>query len=321
MSIIVSIVVPTYNRHNQITQTVSALREQNLSKDSYEIIVVDDGSTPPVEISFDDIFPAFQVLRVEGIERSAARNAGAKIAKGEVIIFIDDDMMVSQDFVSSHLQAHSEWSNGLAVGRITLKEDDMKTPFGRFRHQLEITYVPTTRGLVESKNFCAAGNMSIKRERFFILGGFDENLNSGEDQDFALRHTAQDGQIVFLPEAVGVHYDTALDIRSYCRRSEWGNEFVEKFCRKHPEFTDNIERNRINGFVRFGNEPLGLSINKIIKSLLAAKPVVALLFLITSFLEKLAPNSYLLVRFYQLLLGIHIFRGFRRALRQNQNAN
>lgn len=321
MSKIVSIIVPTYNRHNQIIQTVSALQKQNLSKDSYEIIVVDDGSTPPVKISFDDDLPEIQVLRLESVERSAARNAGAKKATGKVIIFIDDDMMVGEDFVSSHLQAHSEWSNAIAVGRITLKADDMKTPFGCFRHQLEITYVPTTRGLVASKNFCAAGNMSIKRERFLMLDGFDENLNSGEDQDFALRHTAQDGQIVFLPDTVGVHHDTALDIRSYCKRSEWGNEFVEKFCRKHPDFPDNIERNRVNGFVRFGNEPLAMSINKLIKSFLATKPFISLLFLITSLLERFAPNSYLLVRFYKLLLGLHIFRGFRRALRQNQNAN
>lgn len=317
MSKIASVIIPTYNRHNQIGKTVSALRKQNLAMGSYEIIVVDDGSTPPVQV--DDT--AVQVLRLENVERSAARNAGAEKAAGEILIFIDDDMMVADDFVSQHIAAQREWENIIAVGRILLPKDSVQTPFGKFRHQLEITNVPTERGLIANKHFCAAGNMSIRRERFFALGGFDTNLNSGEDQDFALRHTSNGGQLVYLPEAIGNHHDTALDIRSYARRSEWGSEYVVKFCSKHPELPDNIERLRVNGFVHFGREPLRLSISKLIKSFLSLRPVLSLMFLITSLLERIAPNSYLLVRFYHLLLGLHIFRGFRKALRRCPDAD
>jgi glycosyltransferase involved in cell wall biosynthesis len=303
-----SVVVPTHNRQNQIVKTVGALRKQNLSQNDYEIIVVDDGSTPPVEIE------GIKVLRLENVERSAARNAGAEQARGEIIIFIDDDMMVAENFVESHIKAHNEWSDAIAVGKISLPEDFIKTPFGRFRHKLELTGVPSERGAVQSKNLCAAGNMSVKRERFFELGGFDKNLNSGEDQDLAIRHTSQNGKIVFLPEAESVHHDTALDIRSYCRRSEWGNEFVKKFCNKHPDLPDNIAREQANGFIRFGREPLKISISKIIKSFFALKPITSLMFLIVSLLERFAPNGYLLVRCYHLLLGAHIFRGFRKGI-------
>jgi glycosyltransferase involved in cell wall biosynthesis len=310
-----SVIVPTYNRQNQILRTVSALRKQNLSENDYEIIVVDDGSNPPVEIE------GVKVLRLENVERSAARNAGVEQARGEIIIFIDDDMMVTENFVESHTKAHREWSDAIAIGKISLPDDFIKTPFGRFRYSLELTGTPTMRGIVDSKNFCAAGNMSIKRERFLYLGGFDRNLNSGEDQDLAIRHTSQNGKIVFLPEAESIHLDTALDIRSYCRRSEWGNEFVKKFCDKHPDLPDNIAREKANGFIQLRSESLKLSVGKVIKSFFGLKPITGLMFFLVSLLERFAPNSYLLVRFYHLLLGTHIFRGFRRALRKSSNAN
>ncbi len=314
-SFIASIVVPTYNRQNQILKTVEALRKQTLTQDAYEIIVVDDGSTSPVMIE------GVEVLRLENLERSAARNAGGEKSQGEILIFVDDDMMVAENFVQSHIAAHREWPNAIVIGQISLQDDFIKTPFGKFRHNLEMTNVPTKRGIVESKNFCAAGNMSIRRESFFALDGFDKNLNSGEDQDLAIRHTSAGGEIIFLPEAVGVHYDTALDIRSYSRRNEWGHFFVYKFCRKHPDLPDNIARTEANGFIRFGKEPLKISIGKAIKSFLSLKPMSGFLFLITGALERFAPNSYLLVRCYHLLLGAHIFRGFRRALKQSSNVN
>ena len=304
-----SVVVPTYNRQNQIVKTVEALRKQTLSQSDSEIIVVDDGSSPPVEIEH------VKALRLENVERSAARNAGVKQAKGEIIIFIDDDMIVAENFIESHIKAHREWSNAIAIGKIALPDEFIQTSFGRFRHNLELTGVPTTRGVVQSKNFCAAGNMSIKRERFLELGGFDKNLNSGEDQDLAIRHTSQDGEIVFLPEAESIHHDTALDIRSYCRRSEWGNEFVKKFCDKHPDLSDNIAREEANGFIRFGHESLKSIFIKIIKSFLSLRPIINFMFFIVRLLERFAPNSYLLVRFYHLLLGVHIFRGFRKGSR------
>ena len=74
MSKTASVIIPTHNRHNQIGKTVSALRKQNLPADSYEIIVVDDGSTPPIKLTFEGS-PDFTLLRLENVERSAARNA------------------------------------------------------------------------------------------------------------------------------------------------------------------------------------------------------------------------------------------------------
>src|SRR5205823_12177813 len=100
--------------------------------------------------------------------------------------------------------------------------------------------VPRARGPVASRNFCAAGNMSLPRARFLQLGGFDPSLSSGEDQDLALRHTERGGLLVFLPEAAVVHRDRALTLRSYCKRHETGSERIAAFVRKHPDLPDNV---------------------------------------------------------------------------------
>jgi hypothetical protein len=253
---------------------------------------------------------------LEGEERSVARNTGARQATGEILIFVDDDISTKEDFINCHWQAHQEFTNALAVGEILLPQESQITPFGRFRQRLEQNGVPRQRGLVEEKNFCAAANASIRREIFLSLGGFDTTISSSEDQDFALRHTSQGGQIVFLPEASVIHRDNALDIRGYCRRNEWGSRLMSPFYDRYPDFPDNIERERINGLAKWGEESLSNSLRKGLKSLVAAKIPVAVLFKTADLLEKTAPDSAALDKVYRLLLGAHIFRGYRAAIRE-----
>lgn len=312
-----SVIIPTHNRNDKLLETLSCLKAQRLDPDEYEIIVVDDGSTPPIVIQEADGQPTIRLQRTEGLERSAARNRGAGIAAGEVLIFIDDDITVDGDFVARHLQAQAEWPSALAVGAVNLPAQSLKKPFARFRQRLEQRNVPRARGLTTSRNFCTAANMSIARDSFQKLGGFDGSIASSEDQDLALRHTGRGGQIIFLPEAQGIHCDDSLDVRSYCRRAEWGSLYMFSFCDRHPDWPDNVERARVNGLVRWGREPFRQSARKLIKSGLSIKPVVELLFFAAFLLERVAPKGSVLDRVYRLLLGAHIFRGYRKGLTQN----
>jgi GT2 family glycosyltransferase len=313
----VSIVIPTHNRLEKLRETVEKLRLQNFPKEDYEIIVVDDGSNPPVVFEKDfTVLPSVKIVRLEGEERSVARNTGAKNAQGELLIFIDDDIFTKPDFIEKHLQAHQDFSDLLAIGEILLPEDSQNTPFGRFRQRLEKDGIPRKRGLVAEKNFCAAGNASIKRDLFLRLNGFDKMLTSAEDQDFALRHTSQGGQIAFLPEASVIHSDKALDIRGYCQRNEWGSRLMLLFYQRYPDFSPNVERERINGLMKLGKEPVSNSLRKILKGLIASKVSTNLLFKVTNILEKTAPDSSILDKIYRLLLGAHIFRGYRTAMKE-----
>jgi glycosyltransferase involved in cell wall biosynthesis len=310
-----SVIIPTRNRPEKLKETLAGLTEQGLEGE-FEIIVVDDGSTPPVSIHNNESVPDIKVVRTEGLERSAARNSGAECARGEVLIFIDDDISVGPGFVQAHVEAQREFHQALAVGAIRLPEELMAKPFPRFRQALEQREVPRARGLVPSRNFCTAANMSIPRQLFFQVGGFDKSMTSSEDQDLALRYTSREGRIVFIPEATAIHRDDALDIRSYCRRAEWGSLQMLPFCERFPDWPDNIDRARVNGPLRPGDERFSASLRKIVKAVLGIRPFNKLLFTFTAILERVAPESAILDRAYRLLLGIHIFRGYRRGLKQ-----
>lgn len=313
----ISVIIPTRNRPERLSKTLEGLLRQDLSRSCYEIIVVDDGSTPPVSLNTNDQLEACALIRLEGVERSAARNRGAAIAFGEIVLFLDDDMAVRPDFLSVHLRGHEQWPGALIVGGVRLPDETQATPFGRFRQRLEQRDTPRLPGPSANRNFCTAANMSIGRDVFAELGGFDIGISSSEDQDLALRHKARGGEIVFLPAAEAIHWDHSLDIRGYCRRAEWGSRNMIPFRERYPKLPDNVERNRVNGPLHLKGEPVLQSTRKLVKRALSTEPIVAVLFGIASLLERTAPNTRALDRAYRLLLGAHILRGYRNGRRSS----
>jgi len=309
-----SVVIPTRNRPASLAETVSCLSRQELSRSAFEIVVVDDGSVPPVVLSQNEPGTRLTVIRRSSGERSGARNAGSAAARGEIIVFVDDDITVRSDFLERHLNAHQRWPGGLVVGSVVLPKEETTTPFVRFRQMLERNGIPEHEGPTEIPNLCTAANMSIARDDFQAIGGFDSDIVSGEDQDFALRHRRRGGTIAFLPEAVATHRDTALTIRTYCRRVEWGSRHLIPFCRRYPEWIDNVRREAVNGALSWGAEPVSASLRKLAKSALYARPFRDGLFLAAWALEHIAPNSKALDRIYRGLIGIHMFRGYRNGV-------
>lgn len=233
-----------------------------------------------------------------------------------MLLFVDDDISVGPEFASWHARAHEEWPHALVTGAIRLPLTASQTPFGRFRQRLEDEGVPRARGPVQAANFCAAGNTSISRTQFVALGGFDPELASAEDQDLALRHSSRGGRIVYLPEASGIHEDDALDIRSYCRRAEWGAKALVPFLERHPELSENRRRVEMNGPIDWASDSLHVSLRKVLKAALRGPTTLTVLFAVTGWLERNAPQSSALPRVYRLLLGIHLMRGHRAGLGQ-----
>jgi glycosyltransferase involved in cell wall biosynthesis len=309
----VSVVIPTRDRPDKLAETLEGLRHQTLSAEQYEVVVVDDGSTPPLSLDGSAQGPSLRCVRRAGGGRSAARNAGVAAAQGSLVVFVDDDISVRPPFLALHLGAQQEWPGALVCGAIRLPEAALATPFGRFRQEMEDRGVPRDRGWFASPGACAAGNQSITRLRFEALGGFDETLASAEDQDLALRHVESGGPLAFLPEAGVVHRDDALDLRRYCRRVERGSESLVAFCRKHPERPENRERLRVHGALDLGREPLALSWRKLLRVALAGRVATRALLAAATAVEPLLPTRLLHV-LYRALLGIHIFRGLRRGL-------
>ncbi len=318
----ISVIVPTRNRHQKLAALLEDLQRQNLAPADYEILVVDDGSNPPVTLPEAQNGVELRLLRLEGVERCIGRNSGAAAAKGEIILFVDDDLRVGPEFLAAHRAAHGDFPNAMAIGKVDLPETALQTPFGRFRARLERGDTPRQSGPSQSAAFATAQSMSLGAARFTDLCGFDGAVLCIEDQDLAARHLAKPGakgaaQMVYLADAPAVHFDNALEIRAYFRRVEYGARWLPNFCARYADWPSSQKRLAVNSPPKWGRESPRRTVWKWVKSFLMAPPLRALLFVLIERIEKIAPRSPLLPRLYRLMIGIALQSGFRRGLREN----
>ncbi|WP_424767713.1 glycosyltransferase [Paenibacillus sp. sgz302251] len=124
MSYEVSIVIPSYNKCLEIKLLLYSLNNQTFDRSRMEVIVVDDASTDHTSKSlgrYEPPFP-FHYLRNETQKgRSFTRNRGLTVASGKVIIFLDAEMLVEQDFVQNHVEHHKARQDLVLTGAMHLK--------------------------------------------------------------------------------------------------------------------------------------------------------------------------------------------------------
>ena len=106
----VSVVIPTYNRRPILEKCLDALERQDLADalDQYEVVVVDDGSTddtPTWLRGHVDRFPHVRLVEQQHGGPAEGRNRGVDHAKGDVIVFIDSDLVVTESFLACHAKA------------------------------------------------------------------------------------------------------------------------------------------------------------------------------------------------------------------------
>jgi hypothetical protein len=108
-----------------------------------------------------------------------------------------------------------------------------------------------------------------------------------------------------------LHNDNRLDLRSYCAREERSAQTMPYLARKYPDRFRDVPYVRENRPISRA-DPGRLVAKKLLKAVLASGPVLAVLHLLTGPLEAAHAPERLLRRFYSALLGLHLFRGFRR---------
>ena len=90
-----SVVIPTYNRVERLTKVLSALAKQTVARCEFEVIVVSDGSTDGTDEYLENVDLPYRLVysRQPNTGPSAARNHGTRLATGEIVLFIDDDVL------------------------------------------------------------------------------------------------------------------------------------------------------------------------------------------------------------------------------------
>ena len=217
-----SVIVPTYSRSSALARCLRALRSLEYPPESYEVIVVDDGSETFHRSGIEGLCrdAGVTLLRQTHAGPAAARNAGAAVATGRNLVFIDDDCEAASDWLT-RLAASGALAPHAAVGGQTLNA----TPENLFSaaNQALIDYL--YRYYAESANdkerrrFFATNNFAVPRKTFRALGGFDETYTfaAGEDREFCDRWLAQGYGLVYAPDVV-VYHTHAMTFATFCRK-------------------------------------------------------------------------------------------------------
>ena len=239
-----SVVVPTRDRAETLLETLAALAGQR-DAGGWELLVVDNGSsdgTPErVEQLAAEGFPVpLRVLREPRPGPAAARNRGARAARGEVIQFLGDDMApAGADLLAGHARLHAarREESYAVLGRATWRPDRPVTPF---MHWLEhggpqFQFDSIAPGPVPPSLYFYTPNVSLKRALFERLGGFDESFPyaATEDVELGVRLEAAGMILDYHPELLVLH-DHLTTLASSLRRMERVGESGRIFQGLHP---------------------------------------------------------------------------------------
>lgn len=185
-NLLLTIIIPTYNRPHLLPRAVESALGQTL--DEIEVIVVDDASTEPVQLPKH---PKLRVIRLEenrGI--SAVRNIGAKAARSRWITFLDDDDILLPHQAEISLNALKETTLPPPVA--VLSGMEVVSPKGKV---LETRMPPTLKrgshffleDIPSGQSFLSKQTLVIEKDLLLSLGGYDESLSSREHTELFLR--------------------------------------------------------------------------------------------------------------------------------------
>lgn len=231
-----SVVIPTFNRAPLLRRLLAQLCGQTARE--FEVCVVDDGSSPPAAEAIADLRLTYplQLLRQDNAGAAAARHAGALAARGEVIVFIDDDMQIGPRFIEQHLAAHERRS--VVLGRIRADPGLSAMPlFERWHSRLLDRKAEAIRSgeLPLNGNLLFTGNASLRRGDYLAVGGFDISLGQSEDVELGLRLEKSGVTFRFCEEAWTLHGSDHLSLGKWRSRAQRYGRCDRKVARKHPE--------------------------------------------------------------------------------------
>jgi GT2 family glycosyltransferase len=243
---LISVVIPTYQRRASVIRALESLTRQDLPNEAFEVIVSIDGSQDGTRESIAGFDAPFVLRTVHRPRRgrASACNAAIEIARGEILVILDDDMEPAPACLRKHSLHHVPGSKTCVMGAVPIHVDRTSAPVVRyvaakFANHLENLSKPEHEFVV--RDFYS-GNASIRREVLAQAGGFAEEfvLYGNEDIELSLR----------LREAgVTFEYDTeALAYQQYGKGlTDLARDTYEKgktavlLARRHPESFEGLQ--------------------------------------------------------------------------------
>lgn len=242
----VSVIVATFNRGDSVARLLGQLAEQTLAPECFEVVVVDDGSTPPVADRLAALAaPGGVPYRLLVVAQpnggpGAARRRAIELAHGALLVVVDDDMRVGPDFLERHLALHPAGSRRVVLGRLRLEPGARLRLFERFpleqMEQLANGVASGHRRLRGTDLY--TGNVSLPRADYEAVGGFDPAFRLSEDAELGVRLERAGLEFVLSEEAASWHDSDHTSLAHWMRRSAAYGAADARVAEKHPGYGD-----------------------------------------------------------------------------------
>lgn len=317
----VSVIIPSYNRKESVLRTLHSLNRQTLPPDRYEVIVVDDGSTyDPAEVT-NQMFPfSFFYLRQANQGATITRNNGVKQSKGDVLVFIDDDVTVSPPTLASIAEALYRETRVLVLGTLVSRSNGTPSLFTQDALELaNVRGIPQTDQFVHF-NECNTQLLGVKRDDFFALGMLQDPTGgwpNWDDVDFGYRAHVAGFRLLQSAGAVGEHWDYSLaELKAACRRWQRASKSAVKLFRAHPGLQPHIPMMHDKTPVAWGQDPPKLIVRKLVRQITSASPLLWMTEQLTKVAEQYYPSKKILRPLYRWIQGSYMCRGYQEGLRE-----
>ena len=210
-----SVVLPTFNRKDSLRKTLDGLARQTYPPEQFEVVAVSDGSTDGTDEMLTDYarsspYSLRPIFQPNG-GPARARNNGIENARGDVVVFIDDDVEPVPEFLAVHAAHHVGDARTVVIAPM-LPDPALawqEPPWIAWEHaMLEKQYTAWRTGEWTDcgPHHFYSGNASVRRVHLAAVGGFDEQFPRQEDVELAVRLEKQCGvHFVYEPNARGIH--------------------------------------------------------------------------------------------------------------------
>ncbi|RLA87463.1 MAG: hypothetical protein DRG40_00240 [Deltaproteobacteria bacterium] len=242
-----SIIIVTYNSdHELLFRNLKSLKEQTYK--NFEILVIDNSDKGDLKSIISKYSLRYIKLK-KNYGLSLARNVGINLAKGNILIFLDDDAIPARDFVEEHLKAHNKYDiiglRGKAIPR-------SRSIFNYFavHYDLGDKVIPWFIDL--------EGNSSFKKEVLLKVGGFNPNLSragghEGTELSYRILNIYKDKhKLIYYPHAI-IYHDYSTNLIQYLKKQLRHSQHADFIKNNFPDIFQFVEEYKIP-FYRFPND-------------------------------------------------------------------
>lgn len=212
-----SVIICSYNRANILSKCLTSLNNQFFPKDQYEVIIVNNNSTDNTEemaLSFSKEWPHFQYIMETNQWLSQARNTGSRLAKGKVLIFLDDDVIIPESYLDRVAYIHTKFDFSCWGGIDIPYYQDEKPLWVKDSYlQFRLPYHDFQQ-IDAGKKECVAGfSFIIRKDLLFEFGGFDPRVGMkgevvGYGEETFLQHQLH-------AKGIPIGYDPQLKVQHH----------------------------------------------------------------------------------------------------------